>query len=223
MSLCSLRSSTSARGLKSAISAAMRHGQPAVSHCLIGAIAERPATMASRMSSGDIPAPHTAPVPVTTTDLSTPRVGVPSTSSGWRTTTQLFEPPKPNEFDIATRTRCRRGAPTTKLRSQSTSRSTRFALMGISPRWIGERAHGDLDRAGGGDQVTHRALGRAHVDAHRRRRRTRRASPRSRCGRSCRSTCRARSGSRRRKSSHRRRRAPRASPGSGRRRRAANR
>src|SRR5204863_5916755 len=35
-----------------------------------------------------------------------------------------------------------------------------FAMMD------GERAHRDFDRAGGGDEVPHRALGRAHIDAH---------------------------------------------------------
>ena len=42
-------------------------------------------------------------------------------SSGWRSTTQVFEPPKPNEFDIVMRTRSRLGAPSTRFRSQSGS------------------------------------------------------------------------------------------------------
>ena len=55
-----------------------------------------------------------------------------------------------------------------------------------------ERADGDLDRAGRGDQMSHRALGRAHRDILGARRRRPRASRRSRCCRSWRSTCRAR-------------------------------
>src|SRR6266478_4809249 len=62
--LWSLRSSTSARGLKSGISAAMLTGQPAVSHCLIGPIADRPSHTAPSMASGVMPEAQIAPVPV---------------------------------------------------------------------------------------------------------------------------------------------------------------
>ena len=45
----------------------------------------------------------------------------PPSKSGWRNARQLFDPPNPSELDSATRTGCRRAAPTTRLRSQSGS------------------------------------------------------------------------------------------------------
>ena len=154
ISLCSLRSGTSARGSKSGISPATCVGQCVASHWRIGPSAERPASTVARMSAGRMPAAQTAPAPVITTrgavtsvppgrpkaltrpprgaaskasvgavPFYAPSPGRPSTSSGCRSTMQLFEPPKPNELEIAIRTRCRAGAPTTKFRSQSGSRS----------------------------------------------------------------------------------------------------
>jgi hypothetical protein len=115
------------------------------------------------MSSGDIPAPHTAPVPVTTTfdDLRHP-----STSSGWRTTTQLFEPPKPNEFDIATRTALPPRRTDDEIEIAVDVALDQVRIDGHLAAMNGEGAHRDLDCACGGDQVSHRALGGAHVDAH---------------------------------------------------------
>ena len=52
---------------KSGISAATRHGHPVVSHCVMGAIAERPSRTAAKIVAGSMPAPQTAPVPVTRT------------------------------------------------------------------------------------------------------------------------------------------------------------
>src|ERR1700730_1802333 len=67
ISLCSFRSSTSARGLKSAISAAAVTGHPSVSHCFMGAMAERPSRNAARIPSGCMPEAQTAPDPVMST------------------------------------------------------------------------------------------------------------------------------------------------------------
>src|ERR1700693_6366336 len=67
ISLCSFRSSTSARGLKSVISAATATGHPVVSHCFMGPIAERPSRNALRISAGSMPEPQTAPDPVMST------------------------------------------------------------------------------------------------------------------------------------------------------------
>src|SRR6478736_5015183 len=64
--LCSLRSSTSVRALKSTISAASVTGHPVVSKLSIGRIAERPSMIASSIASGSRPAPLTPPTPVMT-------------------------------------------------------------------------------------------------------------------------------------------------------------
>src|SRR3989442_1561925 len=61
---------------------------------------------------------------------------MPSTASGRRSATQLFEPPNPNEFDIVTRTRRCAGLSRTNARSHSGSGSRRLALTGSSPWWI---------------------------------------------------------------------------------------
>src|SRR5947207_15571015 len=55
------------RGFKSEISPAACIGHRVASHCLIGAIAERPAHTASTIACGSRPAAQTAPVPVMTT------------------------------------------------------------------------------------------------------------------------------------------------------------
>ncbi len=138
MSLCSLRSSTNARGLKLGISPAVCVGQFVVSQSVIGPIAVVPDSTLSRISSGCMPAAQTAPLPVMTMRfaMSASLPARPSTSSGWRITMQLFDPPKPKELESVIRTRPRCGVPVTKLRSQSGSRSTRLALIGISPRAI---------------------------------------------------------------------------------------
>ena len=110
-----LRSFSSATGSRSAISPAIRRGQSVVSHWRIGDRAERPAHEASQISSGCLPEAQSAPAPVydessrrcRPSAVRVARSRAPDAihfDSGWRNTRQLFEPPKPNEFDIATRT-----------------------------------------------------------------------------------------------------------------------
>ncbi len=190
ISLCSLRSSTSARGLKSGISAATRTGQPVVSHCAIGPMAERPSRAAARIAPGSMPDAHTAPVPVIRILRRGMLYAAPVTSSGWRSATQLFEPPNPNELDKVIRTRrCGR-------RDDKIQIAVRVALaqvridrqLAVSNR---QRAHHDLDGAGRRDQMAHRALGRADGDVGAPCPRTPCGSRRSRSCRSCRSMCRA--------------------------------
>ena len=55
-----------------------------------------------------------------------------STSSGWRKTSVLFEPPKPSELDMAARIRVGRDSPRTMVTSQSGSGIWRLALTGAS-------------------------------------------------------------------------------------------
>src|SRR2546425_673528 len=64
MNLCSLRSSTRARALKSWISAATVTGQPCVSHWRIGPMPDPPSSSAAGGSAGPFPDAQTAPVPV---------------------------------------------------------------------------------------------------------------------------------------------------------------
>ena len=169
ISLSSLRSSSSALGLKSATSAADAH-RPARRVPLPDRRDRRPAGArpredlgrrlagaADRAGAGDDDALHGS-------IRQPPEAGRPSTSSGLRRTMQLFEPPKPNELDSATRTRRRRGSPRTTSRSQSGSSSRRFALTGSVAVPDRERADRRLDRAGRRDQVPHHALRRADRD-----------------------------------------------------------
>ena len=152
----------------------MRHGQPVVSHCVTGAIAERPARAASRIRSGDMPAPHTAPVPVTTTRGGFVMRRVPA----FRRRADAVD-----FFGMADDYAAVRAAEAERV-------GHRYANA-LPPRRAGDevevavgvaldqvrvdrhfaaldrqRADRDFDRAGRRDQVPHRALGRAHVDAH---------------------------------------------------------
>ena len=127
-SLRSLRSSTRALGSNPAISPARDVGQPEVSHCRMGRIADRPVHTASQISSGDMPrgADGTAPAH--------DHPGAHAlTSSGFLRTRQLLEPPKPKELEMATRIRRTREWSRTNSRSHSGSGVARFAFTGRAP------------------------------------------------------------------------------------------
>ena len=80
-----------------------------------------------------------------------------------RKTRLVLLPPKPNEFDTATRTSC--GLASLATRHRSTSGSSRLIVGGMAWCRKAVRQAERLECAGGGEQMTRQAFGRRHGDA----------------------------------------------------------